>query len=54
MPSCRPRPAAARADSPPPSLQLGGAIGVAVIGMIFFGRLPEGSQLAAMMLLPKH
>jgi MFS family permease len=29
------------------SLQLGGAIGVAVIGVIFFGLLPEGSQLAA-------
>jgi EmrB/QacA subfamily drug resistance transporter len=29
------------------SLQLGGAIGIAVIGVIFFGQLPEGSQLAA-------
>jgi EmrB/QacA subfamily drug resistance transporter len=29
------------------SLQLGGAIGVAVIGVIFFGLLPEGAQLPA-------
>jgi EmrB/QacA subfamily drug resistance transporter len=29
------------------SLQLGGAIGVAVIGVIFFGLLPEGRELAA-------
>jgi EmrB/QacA subfamily drug resistance transporter len=29
------------------SLQLGGAIGVAVIGVIFFGLLPEGPELAA-------
>jgi EmrB/QacA subfamily drug resistance transporter len=29
------------------ALQLGGAIGVAVIGVIFFGLLPEGNQLAA-------
>jgi EmrB/QacA subfamily drug resistance transporter len=29
------------------SLQLGGAIGVAVIGVIFFGMLPEGAQFAA-------
>jgi len=29
------------------ALQLGGAIGVAVIGVIFFGLLPQGSQLAA-------
>ena len=29
------------------SLQLGGAIGVAVIGVIFFGFLPEGAELAA-------
>jgi EmrB/QacA subfamily drug resistance transporter len=29
------------------ALQLGGAIGVAVIGVIFFGLLPEGARLAA-------
>jgi hypothetical protein len=29
------------------ALQLGGAIGVALIGVIFFGLLPEGRQLAA-------
>jgi EmrB/QacA subfamily drug resistance transporter len=29
------------------ALQLGGAIGVAAIGAIFFGLLPEGAQLAA-------
>jgi EmrB/QacA subfamily drug resistance transporter len=29
------------------SLQLGGAIGVAVIGVVFFGLLPEGPTLAA-------
>jgi predicted MFS family arabinose efflux permease len=29
------------------SLQLGGAIGVAVIGVIFFGLLPEGAKFAA-------
>jgi hypothetical protein len=29
------------------ALQLGGAIGIAVVGVIFFGALPEGPALAA-------
>jgi hypothetical protein len=29
------------------AFQLGAAIGVAVLGVIFFGMLPEGSRLAA-------